>query len=423
MSRRTQSTVRLGMAALCVALAATTSGCPGLGTNLDLNDDGTLTISRSPSPTPSKSPVPTPTPAATGSADPTPTPTPAGATPTPAPTATPVLAGNGGLDLRTIDMAPNSWAPVTPMALARQGLVAVDGGDRLFVIGGDGSQTDETYSYATGTWGRYRSSIVGLGTNLYFSGASMLGSTIALVGGMSGDEGGANPTGLALPTLNGSQAPKNPDYPSALLALGGDPVYAMGVATLGDKVYVAGGRDLTSVKGQCYVFNNLLPPNPSDPFRQANAAQAIAPLRAPRAGLGLVAVNGSLYAIGGYTLANATTDRPDPQTLVQVYNPTTNAWLATGDLGGPRPMPTRRYGFAVASLNGKIYVVGGKNELGATLRTVEAYDPASNSWTTLAPMPTARSILALVAHQGRLYALGGADAAGRATRVVEAYAP
>ncbi len=428
MSRRAQSTVRVGMAALSVAVAAFTTGCPGLGgTGLNVGSDGTITVRRSPSPTPTRSPSPAPT--ATSSVDPTPTPdVSADPTPTPTPSPTPTTApsGSGGLDVRTLDMAPNSWSPHTPMILARQGLVAVDGGDRLFVFTGDGSLTDETFTYATGQWQRYRSSFGGLGqggTNLYFAGAAMVDSTVAVLGGMSGDEWGANYTGLALGSRDPMGMPKQPDYPSALLELAGQPVYSMGVTSLDGKVYVAGGRDLQTVRSASYVFDTLQPPDPSDPFRQVRLARSIASLRFPRAGLGLAAVDGRIFAVGGYTLASAAADRPDADTLMQVYHPATNAWLISGEPGGPARMPTERYGFAVAALNGKIYVVGGKNELGATLRTVEAYDPATDTWATLAPMPTARSILALVPHNGRLYALGGADAAGRATRVVEVYAP
>lgn len=415
MSWRTQPTVRQGMAALCVALAAFTSGCPGLEID-DLGDDPVV-VARSPSPTPHV------TPQATTSADPTPSPT-ASASGAPTPSPTPTPAPPGGLDIRTLEMTPNSWAPQTPMILARQGLVAVDGGDRLFVLTGDGSLTDETYTYSTGRWQRYRSSLGGLGggTNLYFAGAARVDSTLALVGGMSGDEWGANYTGLALPFLEGGQ-PKDPSYPSALLELSGEPVYAMGVAALDGKVYVAGGRSPFAAKSACYVFDTLSPPDASASLSQARLARPLAPLKAPRAGLGLAALNGRLYAVGGYTLANAAADTPSPDTLVQVYDPGTNTWLASGDPGGPARMPTLRHGFAVAALNGRIVVVGGKNALGATLRTVEAYDPALNTWSTLAPMPTARSILAVVARQGRLYALGGADSAGRASRVVEVYAP
>src|SRR5437016_12348384 len=55
------------------------------------------------------------------------------------------------------------------------------------------------------------------------------------------------------------------------------------------------------------------------------------------------------------------------------------------------PMPTGRYALGVAAVNGILYAVGGYNN--AVLATLEAYDPVTNTWTTKAPMPTARVYL------------------------------
>jgi hypothetical protein len=41
------------------------------------------------------------------------------------------------------------------------------------------------------------------------------------------------------------------------------------------------------------------------------------------------------------------------------------------------------------------------------LNTLEAYDPATNTWTSEAPMPTAREFLAAGVVNGVLYAVGG----------------
>ena len=41
-------------------------------------------------------------------------------------------------------------------------------------------------------------------------------------------------------------------------------------------------------------------------------------------------------------------------------------------------------------VNGILYAVSGQIAGGTTVNTVEAYDPATDSWTTVAPIPTAR---------------------------------
>ncbi|MEK7475414.1 MAG: kelch repeat-containing protein [Candidatus Coatesbacteria bacterium] len=94
------------------------------------------------------------------------------------------------------------------------------------------------------------------------------------------------------------------------------------------------------------------------------------------------------------------------------------------DWGRAVDMPTDRVSPGVCGLSGKLYVVGGADA--AVLGTVEAYDPASNTWTTKASMPTARVRLVTEAVGGKLYAIGGGTVSSETppyTTVVEAYDP
>jgi N-acetylneuraminic acid mutarotase len=70
-------------------------------------------------------------------------------------------------------------------------------------------------------------------------------------------------------------------------------------------------------------------------------------------------------------------------------------------------MPTGRYYLAAAALNGKIYAIGGYNSTSTYLATTEEYNPVSNTWTTKPDMPTARYGLAAAEAMGRIYAVGG----------------
>ena len=87
-------------------------------------------------------------------------------------------------------------------------------------------------------------------------------------------------------------------------------------------------------------------------------------------------------------------------------------------------MPTARQGLGVAALNGVLYAVGGQNVGGPPMihAALEAYDPATNTWTTKASMPTARVYVGVAAINGILYAMGGEEATGM-TSTVEAYQP
>ena len=57
------------------------------------------------------------------------------------------------------------------------------------------------------------------------------------------------------------------------------------------------------------------------------------------------------------------------------------------------------------AVNGKLYVIGGNN--GATLSTVEIYNPASNTWTTgtSAPRPRYGGTTGVI--NSKVYATGG----------------
>ena len=54
-----------------------------------------------------------------------------------------------------------------------------------------------------------------------------------------------------------------------------------------------------------------------------------------------------------------------------------------------QPMPTARYGMAVAATGGLLYAVGGYS--GTRLTTNERYDPAGDTWSTQTPMANARN--------------------------------
>jgi hypothetical protein len=127
-----------------------------------------------------------------------------------------------------------------------------------------------------------------------------------------------------------------------------------------------------------------------------------------RHGLGVGVVNGILYAVGG------SYDLDQYQKQVEAYDPATDTWTTKA------PIPTVRKWFGVGVVNGILYAVGGLG-YGRELGTVEAYDPATDSWTTKASMPTPREGLTIEAVNGILYAVGGLNRGTLA--IVEAYDP
>ncbi|MEM3378516.1 MAG: kelch repeat-containing protein [Candidatus Bathyarchaeia archaeon] len=118
-----------------------------------------------------------------------------------------------------------------------------------------------------------------------------------------------------------------------------------------------------------------------------------APMQQARAGLGVVAVNGKIYAIGGV-------GRNGFLATNEEYDPKTNTWASKA------PMPTPRSAFGIAVYNNKIYCIGGYIKGGST-GVNEVYDPTTNTWTTKASMPVPSLNLQANAVNGKIYLIGG----------------
>ena len=85
------------------------------------------------------------------------------------------------------------------------------------------------------------------------------------------------------------------------------------------------------------------------------------------------------------------------------------------------PIPTPRFLLsATVGSDGRIYTVGGATQ--APVKTVEAYDPASDSWSRVASLGVARRGPGVAtAPGGRIYAIGGFGARSQHGATVEAY--
>jgi len=71
------------------------------------------------------------------------------------------------------------------------------------------------------------------------------------------------------------------------------------------------------------------------------------------------------------------------------------------------PMPTARSNAAAAVLDGQIYVIGGRDDLGNVLDVVERYDPVNNTWHPVSALRRERAGAAAAIFQDKLYVLGG----------------
>jgi hypothetical protein len=80
-------------------------------------------------------------------------------------------------------------------------------------------------------------------------------------------------------------------------------------------------------------------------------------------------------------------------------------------------MHQARAGLGVVAVNGKIYAIGGTNASGTYppdlftgefVGTNEEYDSETDTWTYKVPMPTPRDYFAIAAYENKIYCIGGA---------------
>jgi N-acetylneuraminic acid mutarotase len=201
------------------------------------------------------------------------------------------------------------------------------------------------------------------------------------------------------------------------------------LAELNGKIYVFGGFTKPTSGPTAWIpINNAWEYDPT-----SDSWKALAPLPTRRGSPVAAVVNGKIHVIGGATTAEGAKEAgihpARPHRVVgthEVYDPATNSW------GTRSPMPTARNHAAVGVVNGKIYVIGGR--LGnafigraANTDVVEGYDPATDRWTpTLTRMPTPRSALTWGTYKGKIYVAGGEMQnayMAAAFRAVEAFDP
>ncbi|REJ72343.1 MAG: hypothetical protein DWQ29_21430 [Planctomycetota bacterium] len=142
-------------------------------------------------------------------------------------------------------------------------------------------------------------------------------------------------------------------------------------------------------------------------------------------GLALVAHDGKLYRIGGFTAKNAKGEDHDlwSQSSVARFDPQHGEWSEMP------PLPEPRSSFDAAVLGDSIYVVGGWSMEGegehVWHNSAWRLDLSQESpeWQALPTPEFHRRALAVAAHDGKLYAIGGMQEEGGPTRRVDVFDP
>jgi subtilisin family serine protease len=244
------------------------------------------------------------------------------------------------------DPGTDTWSPKAPLPAARQ---AGDGaaliGGLLYVPGGYNTSnvlTKSLYAYdpASDTWVTKASMPItsGCGASRSINGklyvfTGCTGTTSTPSGLLHRYDPGTN-TWIARKV-----APHAHRYPAA--------------GVISGKLYVAGGNNGSSAASATLDVY--------DPATNTWATMAGMPT-ARRGGAGGAVIGGTLYVIGGRNAAG------DYIRTVEAYTPATNTWVTK------TPLPEARSGLGVVASNGVIFAVGGRNST-SLLATHETYRP------------------------------------------------
>lgn len=275
------------------------------------------------------------------------------------------------------------WQRSAELPVPRSEVAATLAAGEIYVVGGylpDGQFTNrvDAFSPRANRWRR----ITDLPVTVHHPMATAHRGRVYVLGGYGPD--GARTTAFALVGGVWTALPSMPESRAA-----------GGAAAIGGKLYVAGGVTTTAAGARSLARHTLV-------YDIARRTWSLAPGPTRREHLGVTAVNGRLYAVGGRTAGFDTN-----LAAFESYRPGARSWLRL------RPVPGRRGGTAAGAV-GRFVVSAGGEAPGGTIRTVFAYDTKARRWRRQPNLPTPRHGLGVVGSGGRVYVIAGGRQPGLA---------
>jgi hypothetical protein len=161
---------------------------------------------------------------------------------------------------------------------------------------------------------------------------------------------------------------------------------ANGVGKIGNKLFISGGNFSAGVPHEFTARTWAYDPAANRLIRKADMPKAT--------GHGVTGVIGGQLSVlpGGCFVFNLLDPQSCPSEPIRRlfrYDPPTNTWIS-------RRWAPHFHAFGAAGvINGKFYVAGGLDHFNPTA-AFDVYDPATNTWRTLAPLPTAGQAIGAV---------------------------
>ena len=305
------------------------------------------------------------------------------------------------------DIATNTWSAAAPMPQAVTSPMASSFGGFVYVAGGINGPTEslKTYRYdpVSNTWND--AAVIDLPATRYWAASSVLNGKWILAGGFSG--GAVTNTAInydpstntwsSLPNLALARASRSADV-------------------VGSNMYVVAGFNPSLVETTDVQSFRFAPCGTATPTATATAPPAACNWTAAGAYPTAVIFN-AVAAQGGqlYSFGNVGTDITTPVSVSSyTYNPVSNAWAPIADLPSPRSAA------AAVSDGTYIYISNGRGSGGGRQNSLFRYDPALNTYSTLANSPLATSFNGAAYLNGVLYRIAGSISTGE-TATVDMY--
>lgn len=275
------------------------------------------------------------------------------------------------------------WDRRAPLPLARGEVAAAVAEGRIYVVGGftaDGENSTrvDAYSPATDSW----SMEADLPLPVDHAMAAGYRGRVYVAGGYG--PGRSRLTTLFAFTGDGwTRLAPMPEQRAA-----------GGAAIVSGKLYVVGGTTSSTIGAPTDLAKTMLV------YDIARNRWTTRRGPTPREHLGVTALGGRIYAVGGRTAGFDTN-----MARVEAFDPRTGRWSRL-----PR-VPGRRGGTGAAGIGRWIVSAGGEATFG-TIRAVYRYDVRRRRWTRLPNLPTPRHGLGVAAVGRKVYVIGGGTTPG-----------
>jgi N-acetylneuraminic acid mutarotase len=283
-----------------------------------------------------------------------------------------------------------SWSNRAAAPFAREEALAATVNGKLYVFGGlfvpnyDATARVDVFDPARDTWARLKDMPIAF----THSPAVVDGQFVWFVGGYVGDHPGPGTRNVWRFDTKADTWTPGPQLPW--------PRGGGAAAIVGRTIYFFGGMDegRTVDKPNQWALNldNL-----------AAGWQKRADMLMARNHLGVAAVNGKVYAIGGQI---GDSEDSTVSNRVDVYDPAADKWAQVANLPSPR---SHLLANVVVTPADKIIAMGGEQSHNSIASSVFQYDAQANQWTTLTPLPGRRRAATSGLIDGRILVTGGFD--------------